>query len=297
MQSKCWYFSRKGRVEGPFSDTQIKQVVKPGMEYMVWSPAYNAWQMADTLFAEDFKISDNNKTSRVNFSDSPALLKDLKSSDTISKPDPVLMSQLQMSKKMLQFTKMWEQLEKKQSKERQRLLQYCIKQQTNEAESLSKKLQENIQRAERAPGDKVKSSQSISQPKKFTSIASSSSSPNVQNSKNFLAEKNQPKNHKSPFKSDFVFPIEEPDLPITAMDLKVGMEIKSDINVFGSKSANRIKTENTKTQLKQFKSNSLSDTQEITPSIPPNQLSDQMSEYSEEQEMYRRMARRRRRRR
>jgi|GEM_PF-4446665 len=46
MQGKCWYFSRNGRVEGPFTQHQLRERVGSGEGFSVWNSELAKWMSA-----------------------------------------------------------------------------------------------------------------------------------------------------------------------------------------------------------------------------------------------------------
>jgi hypothetical protein len=54
MQGKSWYFSHKGRVEGPFTREQLKLRVKPLEGFLIWNPSLSQWKTVEEIFGEEF---------------------------------------------------------------------------------------------------------------------------------------------------------------------------------------------------------------------------------------------------
>lgn len=93
MQGKSWYFSRKGRVEGPFSLEQLKQRIKLNDDYMIWSPKLAQWVKAEQIFRKTAS-SESSLANKVN--------------------QPTSING--------EFIRKWKALEKKQADERQQLI-------------------------------------------------------------------------------------------------------------------------------------------------------------------------------
>ena len=53
MRGKSWYFSRKGRVEGPFTLDNLKKRIQLNDSYLVWSPSFSKWKTAEDFFTQD----------------------------------------------------------------------------------------------------------------------------------------------------------------------------------------------------------------------------------------------------
>ncbi len=93
MQGKSWYFSRKGRVEGPFSLEQLKQRIKLNDDFMIWSPKLAQWVKAEQIFRKT-ACAESSLANKVN---QPASING-------------------------EFIRKWKALEKKQAEERQQLI-------------------------------------------------------------------------------------------------------------------------------------------------------------------------------
>lgn len=93
MQGKSWYFSRKGRVEGPFSLEQLKKRIKLNDDFMIWSPKLAQWVKAEQIFRKTASA----ETSLANKVNQPASING-------------------------EFIRKWKALEKKQADERQQLI-------------------------------------------------------------------------------------------------------------------------------------------------------------------------------
>ncbi|WP_144391664.1 DUF4339 domain-containing protein [Pleionea sediminis] len=109
MQGKSWYFSRKGRVEGPFTVKQLKERIKLDDGYKVWNPQLAQWMEAEQLFRHSTKEKEylSHKV------DQPA---------TVS----------------AQLLTKWKALEKRQAEERQQLINEIMAKQQHYGLSINK---------------------------------------------------------------------------------------------------------------------------------------------------------------
>ncbi|NVK87347.1 MAG: DUF4339 domain-containing protein [Gammaproteobacteria bacterium] len=138
MQGKSWYFSRNGRVEGPFSEAQLIERVSSGEGYSVWNLTLAKWIPArawlDTLSANQ---ADFNPTPRVS-SDPQMMTNNFDKTNSNQ-------NQVQAAKRksvpvvndpVAQFKLQWAKMEKRHLQERKALLNEWMKIKRNSAQAV-----------------------------------------------------------------------------------------------------------------------------------------------------------------
>jgi len=120
MPDKSWYFSRKGRVEGPFTLAQLNEVITEPSEYMVWNPSLSEWQRADKTMSNSTK----NKVEAIN----PAGQRTIERFNAHQQSDRTSKAYAKViaSKKLKDFAGLWLKLEEKHAKEKQALLKQVV---------------------------------------------------------------------------------------------------------------------------------------------------------------------------
>ncbi len=127
MQGKSWYFSRNGRVEGPFTQEQVKQRVTINDNFLVWNPSLAKWQAAEILFSSREKQGHAKSVSGAA----------QKNPNVPSSSANRIQVKAEAAKVMKQFAQRWRNLEQKHSDERRDLLTQIIAEQDAVMSSVS----------------------------------------------------------------------------------------------------------------------------------------------------------------
>ena len=167
MRGKSWYFSRNGRVEGPFTLENLKNRIQLNDNYLVWSPSFSKWKTAEDFFtqhAQQNKLQVKSSQAKTELSRSPHIEK--QSTQVIPKSSSgqsALSASIDRAQQALsefqhtsdegsvllnrddplvrKFTEQWNQLEQKQAAERRALLIRFF----DENKQIENKLAENRQ--------------------------------------------------------------------------------------------------------------------------------------------------------
>ncbi|MCO7226816.1 DUF4339 domain-containing protein [Pleionea sp. CnH1-48] len=127
MLGKTWYFSRSGRVEGPFTSEQIQARVKIFDDALVWNPSLDGWQKA-RLLMKKVERAVPPALNKVADSPSDAGLKRLRQEKKLWE----VRSKAMVAKSLKEFAQKSLQLEQApESDRRAALMQFIQKQHTN----------------------------------------------------------------------------------------------------------------------------------------------------------------------
>ncbi len=135
MQGKSWYFSRKGRVEGPFTEEQLRQRVEPFEGYLVWNPSLTKWKTVEEVFGDAFEqqhaiaVNGGEPKAEPTVDSHP---KNVSKLPTTGRPRSIPLNQVSeqaVAQAVKQLAQKWLALEKAQARQRVNLLQSIIEEQ------------------------------------------------------------------------------------------------------------------------------------------------------------------------
>lgn len=135
MQGKSWYFSRKGRVEGPFTEAQLRQRVEPFEGYLVWNPSLAQWKTVEEVFGDALEPQQSvavNESSPVNKTPVQSQTHNVSQLPTTGRPRSVPVNQVSeqaVAQAVKQLAQKWLALEKAQARQRVSLLLSVIEEQ------------------------------------------------------------------------------------------------------------------------------------------------------------------------
>lgn len=135
MQGKSWYFSRKGRVEGPFTEAQLRQRVEPFEGYLVWNPSLAQWKTVEEVFGDALEPQQSlaaNQTAPANKTSVQSQTHNVSQLPTKGRPRSVPVNQVSeqaVAQAVKQLAQKWLALEKAQARQRVSLLMSVIEEQ------------------------------------------------------------------------------------------------------------------------------------------------------------------------